>query len=175
MDWGAVFKEALKFFPRWEILDEDEGGLLLRCGKLKRVLGAGVWFCLPFFDQITRYTIALNHIDTTNQSITSKDKKEILVSWKATYLVAEPVKAFLLIDDIEETISAAIGSRLVDYISKHDYQDIKGHLLKNYLLQQHFVAEFSEEWGISLVGFFPKDLGLHRIFRLISPADMDQQ
>ena len=168
MNWAEIFKELIRFFPRIEIIDADEGGLFLRCGKLKKVIGAGVYFCWPYFDQISRYDSTTNTLKSTNQSITSKDKRGILVSWSVTYIIRDAEKALLFTGDMEEQIASSLSARIVDYIGKHDYADVKGHLLKNHLLNNEFLSEFREEWGIEIIGFYLHDLGLHRIFRLVS-------
>ena len=174
MDWAEIFKHGQKFFPRWEIIDADEGGLLLRCGKLKRLLSPGIYFCWPYIDEITKYTSSLANLNIIKQSVSSKDKKSILASWSATYLVHEAVKSHLQTDDIEHIIAAALSARVVEYIGKHDYNQIKPHLIKNYLLQERFILDFKDEWGINIVGFFLRDLGLHRIIRLVSQTEPEE-
>ena len=171
MDWAEVFKQILKFFPRLEVLSPDEGGLFIRCGKLKRVIKNGMYFCFPYFDEITRFTRALTSVKATSQSITSKDKKDLLISWSGRYLIVDGEKAFLLTDDIDEQVIALISARIVDYVGKHDYENIKGHLLTNHIMHKEFLPTFIETWGISLEGFYLHDLGLHRIFRLVSNRD----
>lgn len=168
MDWANAFKEILKFFPRIEILNADEGGLFLRCGRLKKVVKAGVHFCFPYFDEIVRYMSATATLDSKNQSITSKDKKHLFVSWSATYTVHDPVKAYLTTDDIADQISSSISARLVEYIGNREYENIKANLIKNHLMQKDFLNEFQDMWGINITGFYLHDLGLHRIFRLVS-------
>lgn len=175
MNWAEILKELLKFFPRFEILDPDEGGLLFRMGKLKKCLGPGIYFCFPYVDEISRYTTALVTLDSRNQSITSRDKKDIILSWSVTYLVHDPVKAFLSIDGLDEQLTACVSYRIVEYVSKHEYEKVKGHLLPNHVMHKDFIEELRTDLGISLKGFYLQDLGLHKIFRIIKSIDKDSE
>lgn len=175
MNWAEILKELLKFFPRFEILDPDEGGLFIRGGKVKKVIYSGVYFCMPYFDEIERYTVAVTTLESFNQSITSKDKKHILISWSVAYMIIDPEKAILHADDIDQQLAACVASRIVDYVAKHDYESIKGHLLKNYIMHDEFMNECMDDWGIHLKGFYLHDLGLHRIFRIVSDRALKEE
>lgn len=167
MDWAEMFKQMRRFLPRVEILNPDEGGLFLRGGKLKKQVGAGCYFCLPYFDQIARYTNVPTIDEVKQQSITTKDKKDIFISWTVSVMPHDAAKAFLWVDDVGEQVASAVAGRIVEYIGKHDYEKIKPHLLTNSVMQSEFLEHIREQFGIDVQFFYVHDLGLHKIFRLV--------
>jgi len=167
MGWADILKELLKFFPRLETIPPDEGGLFIRCGRLKKVIGPGVYFCLPYFDEITHYTTSYFTTSKTNQSLTTKDKKTIIVSWWCVYLVHKAELAFLEVDDVDDNLLAVVAARLSEYVGKRDYIDMKPNLITNHIMRVEFVDDIIKTCGLRLVGFFLNDLALHRTFRLI--------
>jgi regulator of protease activity HflC (stomatin/prohibitin superfamily) len=167
MNWAEIFKEILRFFPRFEIIPPDEGGLFVRCGKFKKVVSSGVYFCLPYFDEITRFTTSIYTTDKFSQSLTTKDKRDIIISWTCTFLVADGARAFLDIDDVDEQILASVAARVTEYAGKKDYADMKTYLISNYIMREEFIKHTTEMWGINITGFYLQDLALHKTLRLI--------
>jgi regulator of protease activity HflC (stomatin/prohibitin superfamily) len=171
MDW---LKVVLKFLPRFLVLNQDEGGLFLRCGKYKRTLGAGVYFLLPIVDEIVSYMVASSTLETSTQSVTTVDKRDLLVSWSATYLVHDPRTAFLQTDDIVAQVHSSLSARLLGYINQNEYQYLRATKIVAYMASESFREEFKQEWGINIQGFYLKDLALHRIFRLVNPQELTE-
>jgi len=171
MDWTELFRQLYRVFPRVEVINQDEGGLFLRCGKLKKTIGAGVYFCLPIVDEIVRFTSATTTLGSSTQSVTTRDKRDLLVSWSATYLIQYPKIAFLETDDIQAQIHSSLSQRLLDYINQNEYQYLRSSKIVAYMVSEGFRDDFREEWGINLVGFYLKDLTLHRTFRIVNNAE----
>lgn len=171
MDW---LKEVFKFLPRFLVLNQDEGGLLLYKGKYKRTIGAGVYFLLPIVDEIVEYMSASTTLDTTTQSVTTADKKDLLLSWSATYLISNPKVAFLEIDDISAQIHSSLSARLLAYINQNEYQYLRANKITAHMTSEAFRESFKKEWGIDLRGFYLKDLALHRIFRLVNQRELEE-
>jgi regulator of protease activity HflC (stomatin/prohibitin superfamily) len=170
MDW---LKVVLKFLPRFLVLNQDEGGLFLRCGKYKKTIGAGVYFLLPIVDEIVDYMVAATTLDTSTQSVTTADKRDLLISWSATYLIHNPKVAFLETDDIQAQIQSSLSQRLLGYINQNEYQYLRATKIVAYMTSESFKQEFKEEWGIDIQGFYLKDLALHRIFRLVNQQELE--
>jgi len=170
LDW---LKVLLKFLPRFLVLNQDEGGLFLRKGQYIKTLGAGVYFLLPIVDEIVGYNSATATLDTTTQSVTTADKRDLLVSWSATYLIHDPKVAFLETDDIQSQIQASLSARLLGYINRKEYPSLGSQGIMDYMTSEGFRELFMEEWGINIQGFYLKDLALHRIFRLVRQEELE--
>lgn len=170
MDW---LKVVLKFLPRFLVLNQDEGGLLLHKGTYVKTLGAGVYFLWPIIDEIVEYNSATATLDTTTQSVTTADKRDLLVSWSATYLISNPKRAFLETDDIQAQIQSSLSERLLGYINRKEYPSLGSQGIMDYMTSQGFLREFREAWGIDIQGFYLKDLALHRIFRLVKQEELE--
>jgi regulator of protease activity HflC (stomatin/prohibitin superfamily) len=166
-------KVVLKFLPRFVVLNQDEGGLFLRKGKYIKTLGAGVYFCWPIVDEIVEFNSATATLDTTTQSVTTADKRDLLVSWSATYLISGPKTAFLETDDIQAQIQASLSARLLSYINRKEYPSLGAQGIVAYMTSEGFREDFKDEWGINIVGFYLKDLALHRIFRLVKQEELE--
>jgi regulator of protease activity HflC (stomatin/prohibitin superfamily) len=169
LDW---LKVIFKFLPRFLVLNQDEGGLFLRKGKYKKTVGAGVYFLLPVVDEIVVFNAATATLDTTTQSVTTADKRDLLVSWSATYLIHDPKVAFLETDDIQAQITSSLSARLLGYINRKEYPSLGSQGIVAYMTSEGFRMEFMEEWGINIQGFYLKDLALHRIFRLVKQEEL---
>ena len=172
MDWTELFRQLYRVFPRVEVINQDEGGLFLRCGKLKKTIGAGVYFCLPIVDEIVRFTSATTTLGSSTQSVTTRDKRDLLVSWSATYTISNSSRAFLETDDIQAQIHSSLSQRLLDYINQNEYQYLRSTKITAYMASEGFREDFSNLWGIELTGFYLQDLTIHRTFRLVSQADI---
>lgn len=169
MDW---LKDVLNFLPRFLVLNQDEGGLLLKYGKYKKTLGPGVYFLWPVIDEVVSYMVAFTTLDTCTQSVTTVDKRDLLISWSSTYLIHNPKRAFLETDDIEAQIYSSLSSRLLAYINQNEYQYLRASKITSHMSSEGFRLAFKEEWGIDLQGFYLKDLTLHRTIRLVNQSEL---
>jgi len=172
MNWAEIFQWILKFFPRLEIINPDEVGIFLRCGKFRKLVVSGVYFCLPYFDEIDRYVSVQSNLYFPKQSIITKDKKSLVISCSVSYIPADPIKAFLQTDDVLAMMKSIISERIVTYISTHEEQSIKAHLMRNHILKNEFVSQVEDEIGITINNFFVHDLIPHKAIRLIVDSEL---
>lgn len=162
------FQHLVRLFPRLWTVKAWEGGIIMRCGKLKRVVGPGLYFLWPIVD-IERSTIVQTQtVDVRVQSAITKDQKNITISCAITYKVQNVEKALLKVYDYEVAIAIEALGVLLHYFSKRTFDacfevdEIVGEL------QKGLAEQAARSWGLKLERIQLTDLADAKVIRLIT-------
>ena len=100
---------------------EWERAVVLRFGKFHKVKGPGFFFLVPLLDQVTKtIDIRIRVMDFYAQETLTGDAVTIGVDAFCFWLVWDPQKAALEVEDYEEAVALASKAALRNVISKND-------------------------------------------------------
>ena len=88
----------------WTVVNPDESGVHLRCGRVHRVIGEGFHWQYPIIDEIQTIPTSEQAIDLPNQTLTTKDGKTVTVSGTVRYEVVCPEKCLFNVSDYDESL-----------------------------------------------------------------------
>lgn len=155
-----IWKEIIPF----QIVDQWESGVHLRCGIFYKISTPGINFKLPIIDKIhTCYTITHTlHLDS--QTLTTSDSKNVIIRSIIRFNVFDVKKYLLtitnpdgvLIDTTQGIIRTIVNSKKFNELSS-----INDELTKE-------VSHTVKDWGIDVEKVTLTDLAQIRTYRLIS-------
>ena len=163
-----LFIQFLKFFQFTEIVNAWQTGIRLRFGKFQAVLKPGLHFYLPFYiDKILMDNTVTETMNVRPQSLTTKDRKAVVVSTVVTFRI-EDIKAFLLeIENRNHAIEDCATGATAAYIMKHTYDelvemdDVDNELAK-------VVRKAAKKYGVNVISVQLANFVLARSLRLFS-------
>ena len=130
---------------------EWERIVVLRLGKFHKVRGPGIFFLFPLLDHIHRIIdIRIRIMDFYAQETLTGDSVTVNVDAFCFWLVWDPQRAALEVEDYEEAVAWASKAALRNVISKNDLTTFlaRGDLIENQIQEE--VERQTTEWGITV-------------------------
>ncbi|MEM7538693.1 MAG: slipin family protein [Chloroflexota bacterium] len=150
----GFLRSAIKIVP------EYERGVIFRLGRVTGAKGPGLFFIIPFIDQMQRVDTRVVTLDVPTQEAITKDNVTVKVNAVCYFRVLEPVDAVVEVSNYlvatqqiaQTTLRSVMGqSELDELLSQRDQI--------NQQLQQ-IIDEQTEPWGIKVSVVEVKDLEL---------------
>ncbi|MDR2552320.1 MAG: slipin family protein [Treponema sp.] len=131
--------------------DEWERAIVLRFGRFHKVRGPGLFFLLPLADRVAqRVDIRIRVTDFSAQETLTRDSVTVTVDALCFWLVWDPQKAVLEVEDYEDAVVLSSKTALRDAVSSHD---LSTFLERGDLIEKQIQAEVDKkttEWGITV-------------------------
>ena len=148
------------------IIPDYEMGVVLRFGKYKKIVGPGIYFKIPFFDQVLSQHVVVTTLSLPPQSLYTKDKQNIVVKGVVKYRISE-VKTFLLeVYNAQDAISDMTQSIIKNIIMDKTLDECIDPEIDNTLTKKARVE--AKKWGVEIQQVTLTDLAPIRSFRLIN-------
>lgn len=168
-----MFDKLIELLSNWIeqilplfIITDYEMGVLLRFGKYKKIVGPGIYFKIPFFDQVLSQHVVVTTLSLPPQSLYTKDKQNIVVKGVVKYRISE-VKTFLLeVYDAQDAISDMTQSIIKNIIMDKTLDECIDPEIDNTLTKKARVE--AKKWGVEIQQVTLTDLAPIRSFRLIN-------
>lgn len=147
----SIFCVALLLVFSIRKAKEWERAIVLRLGKFHKVKGPGFFFLIPLFDQIYRtIDIRIRVMDFYAQETLTGDAVTIGVDAFCFWLVWDPQKAALEVEDYEEAVALSSKAALRNVISKNDLSTFQERedIIENQIQEE--VERQTTEWGITV-------------------------
>jgi regulator of protease activity HflC (stomatin/prohibitin superfamily) len=150
---GIIFLVIIFLSAAIKILKEYERAVVFRLGRLignGGVKGPGIIFLIPFVDKMVNVSLRTVVMDVPPQDIITRDNVSIKVNAVVYFMVIDPVKAIIQVENYfaatsqisQTTLRSVLGqSELDDLLSQRD--------IINHRLQQIIDAQ-TEPWGIKV-------------------------
>ncbi|MDR1858123.1 MAG: slipin family protein [Treponema sp.] len=148
--YGGLFIAILLAFSLRKAY-EWERVIVLRLGKFHKVRGPGLYFLFPLLDQVARnIDIRIRVTDFYAQETLTGDSVTVNVDAFCFWLVWDPQKAALEVEDYEEAVALASKAALRNVISKNDLTTFlaRGDLIEKQIQEE--VEKQTTEWGITV-------------------------
>jgi regulator of protease activity HflC (stomatin/prohibitin superfamily) len=148
---GGVFLLALLAAASVRKLNEWERGIILRFGCFLRVRHPGLFFLIPLAERLERVVdIRIRVTDFSAQETLTRDSVTVTVDAICFWLVWDPQKAVLEVEDYESAVVLASKTALRDAVSSHDLSTFleRGDLIEKQI--QGEVDKKTTDWGITV-------------------------
>jgi regulator of protease activity HflC (stomatin/prohibitin superfamily) len=148
---AAAILPALLLLASLRKAREWERAVVLRLGKFHKVKGPGFFFTFPIADQVYRtIDIRIRVTDFYAQETLTGDSVTTGVDAFCFWLVWDPQKAALEIENYEEAVALASKAALRNAMSKNDLSTFlaRGDLIEKQIQEE--VDKQTTEWGITV-------------------------
>lgn len=145
------------------VIDMWERGIVLRAGRLKKVVGPGIYFKMPFLDAVWRHTVITQSIDMPPQSITTADGKNVVVKGIIRFSISDILLFLTTITEPKDVLTDTTGGMIREIIESTDWMDLIE--VDDVLTEE--VGKFVEKWGIKVEKVTLTDLQIANTFRVI--------
>jgi len=150
---GLVLMQSPKVAQQWE------RAIVLRLGRFRSMQGPGLFWVVPFIDTITSW-IDQRTITTTfaaEQTLTS-DTVPVSVDAVLFWMVHDPQKAALEVQDYEQAVSWAAQTALRDIIGRTDLTDLLRGRERIEDELQKLIDLRSNPWGVTVSSVEMRDV-----------------
>jgi len=130
---------------------EWERCVALRLGKFHKVRGPGLFFLIPFVDRAAQYIdIRIRVTDFSAQETLTLDSVTVTVDAICFWLVWDPQKAALEVEDYQDAVILACKTALRSAVSRCDLTAFleRGDLIEKQMREE--VDRKTTEWGITV-------------------------
>jgi regulator of protease activity HflC (stomatin/prohibitin superfamily) len=148
------------------IIPSYEEGVVMRFGRFKRVISGGVYFKIPFFDEVLRQHVVVTTINLPAQSLYTLDKQNFVVKGVIKYRISD-VKVFLMeVYDAQDALSDMTMSIIKNVVISLPAEKCIDPELDNILTKKARVE--AKKWGVDIQQVTLTDVAPIRSYRLIN-------
>lgn len=167
-----LFKEFWTNIVPFHIVKDYEHGVLLRFGKFHSKINSGLVWKIPFFDEVLLTHNTITTMVIKEQSLTTKDEKNIVISGIVKYKITN-AKTFLLeVYDVADAINDIAKGKIKDLVIHKTWDEVR-EISDSEIKDK--VEEEVKNWGIKIYYITITDLAQIRTIRLInSTYDKDK-
>ena len=151
------------------VIEHYNRGVRLRFGKPKGLLEPGFHFKIPFADQIMFHMIKTTTMSLSEQTITTKDWKSIVVKAVIKYEVEDPEQLLLEVNDPIDAIADMTMGVIRNSLILLNWDECNNENISNEITKKARVE--SRKWGIRIQEVTLTDLGEVPSFRLFNSTD----
>jgi len=137
--FGQLIQFIKEIFSWWFIVTPWEQAVFVRAGKKIKVLKEGLYFKIPFIDQVYIQQIRLRTVDLPMQTISTNDNKTITIKSIMTYSITDIFTLYNTISHPELTLSGIVMSEISDYIRKTN-----SNILDTAIMEQNILEKLLE-------------------------------
>jgi regulator of protease activity HflC (stomatin/prohibitin superfamily) len=143
-----------------KVLKEYERGVVLRLGRFTSVRGPGLIILIPYLERMVRVSLRIVTMAIPSQKIITKDNVSIDIAAVAYFLVDNPEKSVLAIEN---------APNAVNQISQTTVRNVVGQFQLDQLLAQtsdinnkirDVIDTHTEPWGVKVTAVEIKDITL---------------
>lgn len=132
----------------FRVLNEYERAVIFRLGKFVGVKGPGLIILVPIMDKMVRISLRIIALDVPGQDIITKDNVSVKVNAVVYFLVGDPEKAIIAIEDYMYATSLISQTTLRTVLGQSELDDLLAHReLINSKLKE-LIDKETESWGI---------------------------
>ncbi|MDR2247424.1 MAG: slipin family protein [Treponema sp.] len=147
----AILAAAVLLIPSVRKVDEWERAIVLRFGRFHQVKGPGLFFLIPLADRIAQIVdLRIRVTDFSAQETLTGDSVTVTVDALCFWLVWDPQKAILEVEDYTGAVVLSAKNALRNAISS---QDLSTFLEHGEVIQKRIQEEVDRkttEWGITI-------------------------
>ncbi|MEP0813630.1 MAG: slipin family protein [bacterium] len=171
---GIMFLTCLRVADQWDRV------AILRLGKFTAVRGPGMFFLVPFIDTIGKWVdIRVRTTDLLAEQTLTKDTVPVNVDAVMFWMVYDPKKAALEVEDYVDAVSWAAQTALRDIIGKTDLADLLVGREKLDQQLEKLIDERTDPWGVTVRSVEIRDIripeGLQEAMSQQAQAERERQ
>ena len=144
----------------FRVLNEYERGVIFRLGKFVAVKGPGLIILIPILDKMVRISLRIIALDVPGQDIITKDNVSVKVNAVVYFLVGDPERAIIAVEDYMYATSLISQTTLRTVTGQSELDDLLAHReLINSKLKE-LIDKATEPWGINVMNVELKNVDL---------------
>lgn len=152
---------AVPLFPfAVKIVQEYERGVIFRLGRLVGARGPGLFFILPFVEQMQRVDLRTVTMDVPRQDVITKDNVTVKVDAVVYFRVTDPEAAIVNVLDYIRATSLVAQTTLRAVLGQSELDELLINRDEVNQKLQQIIDEATEPWGIKVSIVEVRDIGL---------------
>ncbi len=131
------------------VVKQYERGVVLRFGKLAGVREPGLNMIIPLVDRMTKISLRVTTTVLEPQEVITRDNVTVRVDAVVYYMVIEPVKAVLNVEDYRQATIQLALTTLRSVLGQSELDELLAHRDQINLRLRQIIDEQTEEpWGV---------------------------
>ena len=148
------------------IVPQSEKYVVERLGRLKKVLGPGINFIVPFLDRVRhKVSILERQLPSMTQDAITSDNVLVQVETSVFYRIIEPEKTVYRIRDVDGAISTTVAGIVRSEIGRMELDQVQANRSNLIDAVRAQVAEQVDDWGIEVTRAEILDVNLDQATR----------
>lgn len=141
---ASLVSSAIKIAAQWE------RAVVLRLGKFKGVAGPGVFFIIPFIDEIRLVDTRILTMDIPKQQVITKDNVPVSINGVTYFKVNNPESAVIEVQNYSYAMSQYAQTALRDVIGGMSFDGILAERERIGKEISEIVDKQAKEWGLEV-------------------------
>lgn len=164
--------EFVDLFRFWEVINQFERGVVLQLGKFRREVGPGIQLICPFaIDKVLTDNVTFKTGRLRAQTLTTKDRKTIVVSPVVAYKIKHIKKFLLEVEGAEDALEDMTYGTVGTLVRKTRFDEMMSDEWHDTLFEQ--VRKEGFKFGIEVEAVRLSDFGDILTIRLINSDDSE--
>ncbi len=161
MGWYLVGLIIVLLFFSVRIVQQYERGVVFRLGKVQGgVRQPGLRFIIPIIDQMRKVNMRILTMPVQSQNIITRDNVSIGVSAVAYYLIGDPVKSIVAIDNVTIAINQIAQTTVRNIVGQSALDEVLSDTEKINVAIKKILDAQTENWGVVISVVELKDIQL---------------
>jgi hypothetical protein len=149
--------------PCLQIAHHWEKAVILRLGKFRKLKGPGIFLLLPLLDRVTRFVdTRIRVTDFSAEKTITMDTVPVHVDALAFWMIWDPRKAILEVENFLEAVVLSAQTALRDAIGKHELAELLSERERLGRQIQEILEKKTNPWGITILSIEIKDIIIPR-------------
>lgn len=143
-----------------KITRQYERAVIFRFGRLAGIKGPGIFFIIPFIDQLVRVDLRIVQLDVPKQTIITHDNISVDVDAVIYYHVIDPTLAIVEVENYEEATALIAQTMLRDILGQNELDAILSERDSLNQKIQALLENVTAPWGIHVDTVTIRDIAL---------------
>lgn len=137
---------------------EYERGVIFRLGRLKGIMGPGMYWVVPWVDQKVQVDVRTKTVDIQPQETVTADSVTVKVNAVLYYRILDPIKAINKVENYQVAVYQTALTTLRNVVGQNILDDVLQNRDKVNARVQEIVDEITEPWGVVIERVEMKDV-----------------
>ena len=148
------------------IVSQSEKHVVERFGRLRKVLGPGINFIVPFLDRVAhQISILERQLPNASQDAITADNVLVQVETSVFYRIIEPEKTVYRIRDVDAAIATTVAGIVRAEIGKMELDEVQSNRSQLISTIKEAVEDAVDNWGIEVTRAEILDVNLDQATR----------
>ncbi len=143
------------------VLREYERGVIFTLGRYTGTKGPGLFFLVPFVQQMVRVSLRVVVDEVPPQDVISRDNVSVSVNAVLYFRIVDPERAIIKVGDYMAATSQLAQTTLRSVLGKHDLDEMLAERDKLNADIQETLDKQTDSWGIKVTGVEVKDIDIN--------------
>ncbi len=148
--WVIVVIAVIFLASAIRVVREYERGVIFRLGRLVGAKGPGLFFVVPFIDQLIKIDLRVVTMDVPKQSLITRDNVPVTVDAVVYFRVISPEDAITKVENYIAATSLISQTTLRSVVGQSELDELLIHRDKINEALQKIIDEKTDPWGIKV-------------------------